>query len=381
MQRSDVLCFSHLRWNFVYQRPNHLMTRCARERRVLFIEEPMPDASQAYLERIPVGDRLLRVVPHVPADLPEETEILRHMLADLCNELEIEGPTHWFYTPMMLPLSDALPRGLVVYDCMDELSNFLYAPPELRQREEKLMALADVMFTGGMALYEQKCTRHPNVHAVPSSVDAKFFARAREISDPPSDEAAIPHPRIGYAGVIDERIDLDLIARVAREKPSWQLVLVGPVAKIEEEMLPRAPNIHYLGAKPYDELPAYMAGWDVAVMPFALNDATRFISPTKTPEYLAAGLGVVSTAIRDVVEPYETLGLVRIGRDNAEFIAHVGALLGGERPDGAASRDAFLAQNSWDATWRKMERLLREAGLRRASRPLEERAEIVGQHV
>jgi hypothetical protein len=383
MQSPDVLCFSHLRWNFVYQRPNHLMIRCARDRRVLFIEEPMPDASDAWLERTPIAERLQRVVPHVPARLPEseENELVSRMLAGLCSELGIERPVHWLYTPMMLPISDALSRGVVVYDCMDELASFRYAPPELKEREEKLIELADVMFTGGMALYEQKRARHPNVHAMPSSVDAAFFARAREITDLPPDEATIPRPRIGYAGVIDERLDLALIERMARENPAWQLVLIGPVVKIEEEALPRAQNIHYLGPKRYDDLPHYLAGWDVAMMPFALNDATRFISPTKTPEYLAAGRSVVSTAIRDVVDPYEGLGLVRIGRDHAGFIAHVRALLSSSEFYLPPLRDAFLAQNSWDATWKKMDRLVREAARRRASQRIEDRSLNAGQHV
>jgi UDP-galactopyranose mutase len=383
MQSQDVLCFSHLRWNFVYQRPNHLMIRCARDRRVLFIEEPMPDASDAWLERTAIAEQLQRVVPHVPAQLSEsdENELVARMLAALCSELGIERPVHWLYTPMMLPISEALSRSVVVYDCMDELSSFRFAPPELKQREEKLMALADVMFTGGMALYECKRARHPNVHAMPSSVDAAFFARAREITDVPPDEAAIPRPRIGYAGVIDERMDLELIQRMARENPSWQLILIGPVVKIEEQALPRAANIHYLGPKRYDDLPHYLAGWDVAMLPFALNEATRFISPTKTPEYLAAGRSVVSTAIQDVVDPYEGLGLVRIGRDHAGFIAHVQALLSSNEPYLPPLRDTFLAQNSWDATWKKMDRLVREAALRHASHRLEARAVNEGQYV
>jgi UDP-galactopyranose mutase len=212
-----------------------------------------------------------------------------------------------------------------------------------------------------MALYEAKRTKHANVHGVPSSVDTAFFAKARALTDVPEDEAHVAHPRIGYCGVIDERLDLALLTQIAQARPDWQLVLIGPVVKVEEEALPRAPNIHYLGAKPYDELPRYLAGWDVAIMPFALNEATRFISPTKTPEYLAAGLSVVSTAVRDVVEPYERLGLVRIGHDQTSFIAHLDALISGRDVPDIAARDAFLATVSWDATWQRMCRLVSAA--------------------
>jgi len=222
------------------------------------------------------------------------------------------------------------------------------------------MQKAQLMFTGGMALYEAKRSQHQNVHGIPSSVDTAFFAQARNTQPACADQTALAGPIIGYCGVIDERIDLALIEHIARERPDWSLVMIGPVVKIDEESLPRLSNIHYLGGKPYEQLPAYMAGWDVAIMPFALNEATRFISPTKTPEYLAAGLPVVSTAITDVVEPYERLGLVRIGREPASFLAHLDDFVSGDTID-EAKRDAFLASVSWDQTWQRMAQLVDEA--------------------
>jgi len=363
-----VLCFSHLRWNFVFQRPNHLMTRCAREGTVLFIEEPFFDSRQGdqpQLEQI--ASNLWRLVPHLPNDRSEEedAEAVRVMIRAACDELGLLRPIHWFYTPMLLPLADGLPSCLTVYDCMDELSNFAFAPPELIERERKLMAKAQLMFTGGMALYEAKRALHPNVHGIPSSVDTAFFARARNAQPEPTDQAALAGPIIGYCGVIDERLDLGLIEHIARERPDWQLVMIGPVVKIDEESLPSLPNIHYLGGKPYDQLPSYLAGWDVAIMPFALNEATRFISPTKTPEYLAAGLPVVSTAIRDVVEPYERLELVRIGQDEATFLAHLDDFVSGDTLN-EAKRDEFLSSVSWDATWQRMAQLIRDTLAREA---------------
>jgi UDP-galactopyranose mutase len=262
---------------------------------------------------------------------------------------------------MMLGVTAGMPCNLVVYDCMDELANFLHAPAELRERERQLLRDAAVVFTGGQSLYESKRHQHPNVHAVPSSVDVAHFARARQVLTPPPDQAEIPHPRIGYCGVVDERIHLPLLDYVARRRPDWQLVMLGPVVKIDPQILPRLANIHYLGLKTYDELPHYLSGWDVAIMPFAQNASTRYISPTKTPEYLAAGKPVVSTPIADVVEPYGRLELVRIAKDLPGFVAQLEAALGKSTPDLAARRDAFLEAMSWDATWKRMDHLLEQA--------------------
>ena len=355
---TDVVCFSHLRWNFVFQRPNHLMTRCARKHRVYFVEEPLVEAGTPQLRFETVAPNLVRVVPVHPRDA-EMSQL--DIGARLLDELSTSGckPVHWFYTPMMLGIAECLPCSITVYDCMDELANFLHAPPQLRGLEQALIAKADLMFTGGRALYEAKREQHSNLHALPSAVDFDFFARARQHHEPPADQRQISAPRIGYCGVIDERVDLGLLDYLATRRPQWQFVMLGPVAKIDLASLPRHPNIHYLGAKSYDELPVYLSGWDVALLPFALNDATRYISPTKTPEYLAAGRPVVSTAIRDVVEPYERLGLVRVARSYDEFERALEAALAGVRLSSDRERDDFLRSTSWDATWCSMERLMR----------------------
>jgi UDP-galactopyranose mutase len=266
---------------------------------------------------------------------------------------------------MALPVTTGLTPAVVVYDCMDELSNFAGAPQRLRDLERELFACADVVFTGGQSLYEAKRSRHANVHAFPSSVDVKHFAQARANLAPPGDQAEIPRPRIGFFGVIDERMDYDLLGGVAAARPDWSLVLIGPTAKVDPSALPRAANIHYLGPKPYASLPAYIASWDVAMMPFARNDATRFISPTKTPEYLAAGKPVVSTSIRDVVRPYGQQGLARIADTVDEFVAGVTAALEDDAAERIRAADAFLTHTSWDGTWTRMRQLVEDA---RASR-------------
>lgn len=371
----DLLCLSHLRWDFVYQRPQHLLSRCARDRRVFFFEEPIVGEGPAHLDVTPRGDNLWVAVPRLPAGLDaREAEALQEGLVDqLLVEREIVEHALWYYSPMPLGFTRHLRPTATIYDCMDELSGFAGAPPLLREREEELFRRADVVFTGGHSLYEVKCGRHPNVHAFPSSIDAAHFGRARAHVGEPPDQAGIPRPRIGYFGVIDERMDLDLLAGIADARPDWQLVMIGPVVKVDPATLPRRPNIHFLGGKSYAELPAYIAGWDVAMMPFARNDATRFISPTKTPEYLAAGKPVVSTAIHDVVRPYGARGLVAIAETVAEFVAAIdGELRRADRRRWLGEVDDFLAGNSWDATWDGMQRLISAvapAGERAAARP------------
>jgi UDP-galactopyranose mutase len=360
-RRPDVVCFSHLRWRFVFQRPQHLLSRCARTRRVFFFEEPIFDEGPARLESAPVDHHGVRVLtPHLPAGMDEaESHAAQRALVDeLHDRFAIEAPLLWYYTPMALPFSRHLAPAATVYDCMDELSAFAGAPPVLRHREAELLRHADLVLTGGQSLYEAKRALHPSVHLFPSSVDVAHFATARGALPPPADQASIPGPRLGFFGVVDERMDLDLVAGVAAARPDWHVVIVGPVVKIDPATLPRLPNIHYLGQKTYQELPAYLAGWDVALLPFAHNAATRFISPTKTPEYLAGGRPVVSTSIRDVVRPYGEIGLVRIADDPRDFVAAVEASLAEPRDALLARADAFLAECSWDETWSRIEQLL-----------------------
>jgi UDP-galactopyranose mutase len=255
----------------------------------------------------------------------------------------------------------------VIYDCMDELSLFAGAPPELRARERELMQLADLVFTGGHSLYEAKRNQHRRIYPFPSSIDKEHFARARDGRAEPADQRDIPRPRLGFFGVIDERMDLALIDGIARARPDWHLVLIGPVVKIDPAALPRRDNIHYLGGKAYTELPDYIAGWDVALLPFALNDSTRFISPTKTPEYLAAGCPVVSTSVRDVVRPYGEQRLVTIADGVDAFVAGIeGALAAREhRAEWLARVDEMLARTSWDQTWEEMAALVERVALGR----------------
>jgi glycosyltransferase involved in cell wall biosynthesis len=366
LDSSDLVCFSHLRWDFVYQRPQHLLSRCAQTRRVFFVEEPLISQDGSYwLDISQRKSGVVVVVPYLPEGLSEADAIAlqQRLINILFAEAQIQLPILWYYTPMAISFTQQLEASAIIYDCMDELSAFQGAHPELQAREAHLFKLANLVFTGGHSLYEVKQHQHANVHAFPSSIDAPHFTQARDSIEDPSDQATIPHPRLGFYGVIDERMDLALLDGIAQARPDWHLVIVGPVVKIDPATLPNHPNIHYLGGKSYQELPSYLAGWDVALLPFACNESTRFISPTKTPEYLAAGKPVVSTSIRDVVYPYGDENLVHIADAVPEFIKAIAIALKQNQVhiDWLDRVDAFLAQNSWDLTWEKMNALIEAA--------------------
>jgi glycosyltransferase involved in cell wall biosynthesis len=358
-----LIVFSHLRWNFVYQRPQHLLSRLARHWRVVFVEEPMPGEAEQRLERFTPADNVEVWRPHVSGEAQgfhdDHLPVLQGFIADAVAQAGITDYWIWFYTPMAVPLAAELePRG-IVYDCMDELTLFRNAPRQLVQRENVLFKEADLVFTGGPSLYRSKKDRHPSVHCFPSSVDAAHFSQVSQ--DHPL-QAELPRPRLGYCGVIDERIDMALIEALATAHPEWQIVMVGPVVKIDPAGLPRHANIHWLGQQSYQDLPAFICGWDVCLMPFALNEATRFISPTKMLEYMACGRPSVSTPIRDVVEPYGHV--VAIAETPADYVAACERILGwsiDQQRAHAAELAQAIARTSWDQTAQAMATLIDEA--------------------
>jgi UDP-galactopyranose mutase len=370
----DLLCFSHLRWNFVYQRPQHLMSRFARDRRVFYWEEPVFGAAEPSLEINRGAEAVTVIVPHLPHMDGAQAEAVQRRLLDGWMEDEGIGRfVAWFYTPMALGWAGHLDPLATVFDCMDELSAFRFAPPQLLALEAELMRRADLVFTGGQSLYEARRDRHASVHLFPSSIDVPHFAAARAPQPDPADQAGIPHPRIGFFGVLDERFDAELVRGIAAARPDWHLVLVGPTAKVELADLPHGPNLHYLGPKSYDELPRYLAGWDVAALFFAMNESTRFISPTKTPEYLAAGKRTVSSPVRDVVRTWGEDGLVRIASTVDEWVGAIEEALADEGRDAWLPRvDARLGRASWESTWAAMDALIDGAADGRLAEPARE---------
>lgn len=365
-RRPTLLCLSHLRWDFVTQRPQHLMTRAARDFDVIFVEEAVHNDNPS--PGLVVGERsggIRLVQPTLPHSATHDEWIAhqRMVVEELAESARDAGAPLilWYYTPMALEFGDGIEADLVVFDKMDELSAFKNAPPRLLQLEQALLDRADVVFTGGASMHRASEHRHANIHCFPSSIDAPHFASARsgDVADP-ADQSAIAHPRLGFFGVIDERFDIDLLGKAAALRPEWQFVMIGPVVKIDPATLPQAANIHWLGGKHYAELPNYLANWDIGFMPFAINESTKYISPTKTPEFLAAGLPVVSTAITDVVTPYGDEGIVEIASTAEEAVAAAEVCLTRERAPWLRAVDAHLSGGSWDSTWDAMLALMRD---------------------
>lgn len=352
-----LLCFSHLSWNFVYQRPQHLLTRFSKFYQVFYFEEPKIGDSDRYLVNIQDGVSIVELFVSGHDDTTNER--IQDLINQVLKEYDIENYINWYYTPMALQFTDHLNPEKIIYDSMDELSAFRFAPPHLLELEERLFKIADVVFTGGNSLYEAKKNRHHNIHAMPSSIDKAHFGKARKIQHEPEDQMPIGFPRLGFFGVVDERFDIELLREVSAQRPEWQFVIIGPVVKINPDDLPQAHNIHYLGPKTYTELPQYIAHWDIALILFALNESTEFISPTKTPEYLAAGKPVISTPIKDVVQPYGNAGLVQIVNDADSFIAAAAKILDDtEKEHWLSMVDHFLENDSWDHTFNKMNALI-----------------------
>jgi glycosyltransferase involved in cell wall biosynthesis len=354
-----LIVFSHLRWDFVYQRPQHLLSRLARDYRILFFEEPVRGNLTPYFERLSPAANVEVLRPHTTVSAPgfhdDQLPELRALLAEYLADFRITDYLVWFYTPMALPLLAELAPRAVIYDCMDELSAFRGAPRQMVQRESALLKRAQLVLTGGPSLYEAKRGLHPDVHCFPSAVAAEHFAPVAggRAADTGAQRLlrVVPRPRLGFFGVIDERLDTDVVAALADADPRWQIVMVGPVVKIDPAHLPQRPNIHWLGQQPYERLPHLVDGWDVCLLPFALNQSTRFISPTKTLEYMAAEKPIVSTPIRDVVRLYGDS--VAIAAHRQAFVEACRAALA----ESAADRDArvermraHVARISWDRT-------------------------------
>jgi len=361
----NLVVLSHLRWDFVFQRPQHLMSRFAQTGNVLFIEEPVhKPGDPGYTVSHPCTNVAV-IKPHTPLQNPgfegKQTAVLAPVIEEVVQQMAPEDYSAWFYTPMALPLLDVLKPQAVIYDCMDELSAFAYAPPQLKRRERALLKRADLVFTGGPSLYRAKRSHNPATHCFPSAVDTRHFSRGADRANALPSLAGIAKPRLGFFGVVDERFDCELLGTIAAMRPDWQFCIVGPVVKIDPSLLPRLSNVHYFGQQPYADLPGFIAGWDVCLLLFAQNDATRFISPTKTLEYMAAARPVVSTPVVDVVDLYGDL--VSIARSPEEFVSACEALLA-ETADERILREAAMRRKvetlTWDNTAKAMAAVIAE---------------------
>lgn len=371
-QSFSIVAHSHLRWDFVWQRPQHVFSRLAEHHPVLFVEEPLCEPGAPRLRLVEAQPDVIRAIPLLPRRSGVDAECDATLpLLQLALETHpllagrFERPVQWFYSPMCAPaMLGRLGERAIVYDCMDELANFRFAPPDIAERERRLLRGADIVFTGGRGLYEAKSRLHPDVHFFGCGVDVEHFGRAREPATAvPERLAALPRPILGYFGVIDERLDYELLRQLAQAFPGGSIVMAGPLAKVAAADLPAADNIHWLGQQPYGALPSIVKAFDVCLMPFALNEATRYINPTKTLEYMAGGKPVVSTPVSDVVRNFGEV--VRIGATAQDFIAAVAQALADADP---ARIDAGLErarQATWDATVAAMRGRLLDALERR----------------
>lgn len=380
-----LVCFSHLRWDLVVQRPHHLLRRAAKTWQVIYFEEHHRHDGPDTLEIRQDASGVTIATPWLSHATGDADAAVRQLLDRQLASTPHRALIAWYYTPMALSFSAHLAADVHVYDCMDELSAFRFAPDALGFLEDRLFSISDLVFTGGRSLYEAKRHRHPKVFCLPSSIDVAHFSKARMALPDPDDQRQIATPRVGFFGVIDERMDLDLVRATAAALPETQFVMLGPIIKIHPDDLPRGPNLHWLGPKSYQELPAYLANWQAGWMPFALNESTRFISPTKTPEFLAAGLPLVSTAIADVVTPYGDKGLVTIA-DTASMPEIVRESLEPPTPGLRRRVNDMLAGMSWDKTWATMQdaierELVPEQKQSAKRRTLSSRSSVVAQHV
>lgn len=382
---APIVVHSHLRWDFVWQRPQQLLSRFAATSPVLFVEEPVwaDDLATPVLDLSTPMRGVTRAIPRLPGTLRDQgdaaivatrTLLLQAMARGGALAGQFTAPVQWFYTPMPAPVMlGAFGERAVLYDCMDELSQFRFAPPELVERERLLVRRADVVFTGGYRLWQSKSKLHPNVHFFGCGVDSAHFAKARLSETPrPADLPDGDAPILGYYGVIDERVDYTLIAALAERMPDSRIVMVGPVVKVDPRELPQAPNIHWLGQKSYGELPAYAKHFDVALMPFALNEATEYINPTKTLEYMAAGKPIVSTAIADVVRNFTPI--VKVARSHDGFLAAVRAAATCPEPELIARGIGMAKDASWESIVGTMQGLV-AAALARHEEPRRAEAE------
>jgi glycosyltransferase involved in cell wall biosynthesis len=368
-QPLTLLCLSHLNWNHVWQRPQQLMTRFTQHYRVIYVDPPeiSANADTVQLQEIS-GEQGVRVLhPVFPKQHVESMADYWRLWKELLPVvLDLAGQqvVMWVFSPYADQLvAQAKPQiKLAVYDCMDDLASFKDGSDEMREREAHLLSLANLVFTGGHSMYQARKDRHPHVHCFPSGVDVEHYRRVYDPSTTiPESVASIPHPQLGYFGVLDERINWDLIAQVAERRPDWHWVLVGPTAKVDPAELPVAPNIHYLGQQQYRDLPAFLKSFDVATMPFALNEATRFISPTKTLEYLAGGKWVIGSSVPDVVAFYSEIVAIADGVD--AWIAGLEQIFQASPEDLLKRMERarpVLEQSTWDNIAGRMSALIDE---------------------
>ena len=366
-----LIVLAHLRWADVFQRPQQLLSRLAGRWQVWYVEEPVVSPGPTHFETRHAADRLTVLVPHLAAarQAPDDPwPRLAPLLARQLAAQGIERPVVWLTTPLAWPAVAPLAPSCIVYDGMDDLAGCRDAPPHWHDREQALLRQAALVFAPGPSLYDHWHAAHPNVHCIPSAVDVAHFApRAPDPDDADTRaaqqlQAALPRPRLGYFGVIDERVDLRLIDTLASEHPEWQLVMVGPVVQADPQMLPSRPNIHWLGRQPHARLPGLLADWDLCLVPFVQDRSARSLSPTKVLEYMAGEKPVVSTPVQDVVMLYgHAVEIAEPGEAFVQACERVLAETGQARCRRAMEMLTTVSRHSWDRSADSVHRLIEQA--------------------
>ncbi len=367
-----IIVHCHLGWDWVWQRPQQFISRLSARHAVLFVETLAPDPQLAApLARFRTADNFPNITilslqfptwrwnngHYVDA---ERQRLVQEFVASRPGN-PFEHAVQWFYDPMAATAFQGhMGEILTVYDCMDELSKFRGAPPDILQREAKLLMRADVVFTGGRKLFEAKSRYHDNCHFYGCGVDEEHFGQARQNSTQiPPQLAPLSKPVLGYFGVVDERMDYELVAKLAEVNPEWSVVIVGPAVKVDAQSLPQRSNLHWLGQQAYADLPAFCKGFDVCMMPFALNEATEFINPTKALEYMATAKPIVSTAVADVVRNFGSV--VKIAQSADDFISLCRQALAAPEPETTQRGLQMVRENSWESIVSQLERHVSEA--------------------
>jgi hypothetical protein len=358
-----LLCFSHIKWESVFQRPQHLMSYAAKKWRVFYIEEPEFEETttepELSIKELKKHKNLYVVNPKLPHAISKNdaNKVMQDLLSKLCYDHKVENFGIWYYSVTSIHYTTGLYPRVVVYDCTRPIRAEQHV---LIDTENELISQTDLVFTNGKTLYEAKQNWHPQVYDFPSSIDKEHFMQARIELPEPSDQEEILYPRLGLYGAIDECFDVELLRALSAHRPDWQFVLAGPIVGIDEDTLPKAENIHYLGEKPYQELPSYISGWNVALLLISTEKAAQAHAPTRTPEYLAAFKPIVSTSVPDIISPYYEMGLVNIANDVFEFEAAIeSALSFNKRKEWKKTIDEFLKTHSWDVTWQQMRHLMK----------------------
>lgn len=380
-QRKRIVCLSSTRWSFLWQRPQQIMSRLCARHDILYVDPPFPVAEEQVrgisndesgtlivknLQTINDALQIFRPLEISRFSYPDldsnellkmNQELLQCQIQKALFQLGWQHPLLWLYDPRNVNLVDQLNPCGVIYDCVDSFRSFSWSHPHVSIWEEALVDRADVVLATSRALYQERLRKNRYTFLVPNAADYKHFSPWQGY-EKPADITAISRPRLGFIGAIYEWVDLELLQVIADKSPAWNLVLIGP--KQHGLQLPERSNIHWLGQRGYAELPAYVHSFDVALIPFLVNETTQHANPIKFWEYLAAGKPVVSTLLPEIPD---VPGVVWRSENHSMFCNHCAQAL--ELVQHPLSRNKIITKaraiayaNSWENRCKRILRIL-----------------------